>query len=126
MTDHHEIPDSVKSALELAATKVLQLSNEALFIGDRPVAEMTLSVTPKILLRKTGGTTGHRERGENYFYYRLSIPDVKIRYSIYVKNPTDILAKNRRALARAIMWFIGNYGKGTVVSRDEPTSDSED
>ncbi|KAM5540088.1 hypothetical protein V8D89_006228 [Ganoderma adspersum] len=117
-----DIPAHIKSWLELAAEQVLQLRDEGVFIGDKPMSDITLSASPDILLTKTGGTTGHREQGGNYLSYRLQIPDADIRYSIYVKDATTNVATNRNALARAIVWFIPNYGDGTVISRDERAS----
>ena len=79
-----------------------------------------LSASPLIRVRKTGGTTGHREEGKNYISYELLIPSQDIRYSIYITPSADDPAVNQKALARAIRWFICHFNGGSTFTRDEP------
>ncbi|KAI1783321.1 hypothetical protein LXA43DRAFT_1102685 [Ganoderma leucocontextum] len=115
-------PEHVEKSLDLAAARVLEMRDKTFFIEDTATETIHLSTTPDIQLKKTGGTTGHREQGDNYISYLLRIPELGIRYSIYILPSTDDPAINQKALARAIRWFISHYGGGAVVIRDEPAT----
>ena len=113
-------PDHIKRVLEFSSARVFDIRDANFFTGDAPMDEVTLSASPLIKLRKTGGTTGHREQGRRYIHYQLQIPAMDILYSIYILPSADNAGTNQAALARAIRWFIAHYEGGSTYSRDEP------
>lgn len=115
-----ETPQAVKYWLEFTAAQVLTMTDARYFIGDVPMEPVTFSADPPVVLRKTGGTTRHRQQGTNYVHYELRIPTLGIKYSIYVNPASGDPVANRQALATGIRWFIYNYNGGSTFTRDEP------
>ncbi|KAM5541239.1 hypothetical protein V8D89_005168 [Ganoderma adspersum] len=120
MTSTTDTPQEVKYWLEFTAAQVLTLTDARYFIGDVLMAPVTFSANPHIVLRKTGGTTRHRQQGTDYVHYELRIQVLGIKYSIYVNPASGDPVANRQALARGIRWFIDNYNGGSTFTRDEP------
>ncbi len=118
-----DAPPPVKELLEYAASQVLRVTNQNLFVEDAPMGPVDLSIDPIIRLTKTGGTTGHQQQGGNYISYTLEIPSLRrAGYSIYVTRAAKDPAINQQALARAILWFISHYFNGSMYTRDEPAT----
>ena len=116
-----------KRLLEFAASQVLRLTDANLFIKDEAMDPVVFSADPVVRIKKTGGTTKHRQQGGNYISYALEIPSVNRRgYSMYVTRASTNPAVNQQALARAIRWFITHYHNATTFTRDETVTTSDD
>ncbi|PIL34800.1 hypothetical protein GSI_02587 [Ganoderma sinense ZZ0214-1] len=123
MSAQYHAPEGARALLELAARQVLQQRDPDLFMKGGAMDPVELSADPLVVLKKTGGTTGHQQEGEDYIHYTLEIPALTARtFSLYVTRVSVDPVANRAALSRAIVWFIYNYYQASTFTRDEPAT----